>query len=327
MRVGIDVFTIRELNLDPYQTIDYTVEHGFEGVQFGGLRSLSKNLDYGELKNVRAYADEKNVYSHISVTAVNPVIFDGGIEPLKKQLETEIAAAAAGGWHELHSCINTAFERYEHPVPWPVHVRECVKLINLLRPTLEKYGSRINIETHGEATFDALRVIERTGDHLAGVCLDTANTLVNAEDPVLAAKRVAPYTHLTHTKDGIVTFCDEGIIRQGKPPGAGCVDFEAVLPILGQYNPGLPLSIEDHKWFFTAKIFDEEWISKNPELTPYELGQFVKLAWETQKKLTSGEMPSLEAYEATPYMDEMEERLSFGRDYLNKLLHKLQLYG
>jgi sugar phosphate isomerase/epimerase len=313
--------------LDPYQTIDYICRNEFEGAQFGSIRGLSSNLDRGELKNIRAYADEKNIYTHVSVSIANPVIFDGNIDELKYRLEEEIAAAAAAGWHELHSCVNGSTERYEHPVPWPVHVRECIKLINLLRPTLEKYGSRINLETHGEATFDILRVIERTGDHLTGVCLDTANTLVNAEDPVLAAKRVAPYTHLTHLKDGAVTFCDEGVVRQGKPPGAGSVDFETILPILGKYNPALPLSIEDHKWLFTAKIFDKEWIEKNPELTPYELGQFVKLAWATRKKITGGEMPPFDEYEAIPYMDEMEERLAFGRKYLTELLHRKQLYG
>lgn len=327
MRVGVDVFTIRELNLDPYMTIDYLSGQNFEGAQYGGIRSLSEKLDKGELENIRAYADAKKMYSHVSVAAVNPVIFKGSFDELKKRLEEEIAAAAAGNWHELHSCINAGMERYEHPIPWSVHVNQCIRLINSLRPTLEKYGSRINIETHGEATFDILKVIEATGTHLTGVCLDTANTLVNAEDPVLAAKRVAPYIHLTHTKDAIVCFCQDGILRQGKPPGMGNVDFEKILPILGEFCPELPLSIEDHKWLFTARIFESDWIAKNPELTPFELGQVVRLAWETQQKLFKGEMPSIDEYEATPYLDEMEERLSYGRKYLTRLLQKLNLYS
>ncbi|NLP48815.1 MAG: hypothetical protein GX345_07750, partial [Clostridiales bacterium] len=98
-----------------------------------------------------------------------------------------------------------------------------------------------------------------------------------------------------------------------------------ILPVLGEYSPHLPLSIEDHKWLFTANIYDEEWISKNPDLTAYELGQFVKLAWDTQKKLDSGELMSIEEYEKKPYLEEMEERLIFGRDYLNGLLKKHNL--
>ena len=327
MRIGIDVYTIRELNLDPYQVFDWVEKNKFEGAQFSNIRNLSETLDIGKLKDIRAYADAKNLYSHVSVTHVNPVMFKGSFDELKCRMEEEIAAAAACGWRELHSYINAGFERYEHDVPWPVHVEQCIMLINALRPTLEKYGARINLEDHGEATFDILRVIECTGTHLAGVCLDMANTLVNAEDPVLAAKRVAPYTHLTHTKDGIVTLCDEGIVRQGKPPGAGCVDFETILPILGKYCPGLPLSIEDHKGLFTARIYDEDWIAKNPELTPYELAQFVKLAWQGHQKIQKGEWPTIEEYETAPYLEEMDVRLTFGREYLSDLLKRHNLYG
>lgn len=328
MRVGIDVFTIRELNLDPFQQIDFVEKRGFEGVQYGGIRSLSDTLDLGKLREIQAYAKEKHVYAHVSVSPVNPVFSDRSFEEQKKNLEEEITAAAQAGWHELHSIMCRGLEdRYAPQIPWRRQVDLTIKMINQLRPTLEKNGSRINIEDHSDTTFDCLRVIEATGSHLTGVCLDTANTLCNAEDPVMAAKRVAPYTHLTHTKDGLVCFCETGILRQGKAPGQGSVDFEKVLAILGEYTPDLPLSIEDHKWLFSADIFDPEWMSHNPELTTEELGRFVQLAWKGQQKLISGEIPPVDEYEAIPYLDQMEERLAFGRDYLNGVLERLNLRG
>lgn len=326
MRIGIDTFTIRDLKLDPYQTIDYLKNLGFEGVLYGGIRSISENLDTGNLRDIRDYADSRDMYSYVSVSVVNPVIYKDGFDKLKERITEEIKAAAAGNWHELHSIINVEMERYCHSVPWSMHINQCIKLINSLRPVLEKYGSRINIETHGETTFDVLKVIEATGEHLTGVCLDTANMLANAEDPVLAAKRVAPYTYLTHAKDGIVYFSENGISRQGKPPGQGNVDWEMVLSILGKYNPDLPLSIEDHKWLSEARVFNKDWIEKNPELTPYELGQFVKLAWKTQQKINLGEITAVDIYEATPYLDEMEGRIVSGQKYLRELLKKLNLY-
>jgi len=327
MRVGLDTYTIRELKLSAYKMIDYAEQQRLEGVQFGDMREISETLDVGALKDARAYADSKGLYTYVSVTHANPVMFRGSFDELKQRIEREITVAAACGWHELRGVINIGMERYNHPTPWPTHVDQCIMLINALRPALEKYGSRINIETHGETTFDILKVIECTSPHLVGVCLDTANTLVNAEDPVLAVKRVAPYTHMTHTKDGIITFCDEGIVRQGKPPGEGCVDFEAILPILGKYCPQLPLSIEDHKGLFKMKIYDREWLDKNPDITVYELGQFIKLARQTHKRLESGDLPPVEEYEAVPYLEQMERRLSSGRDYLNGLLQKLDLRG
>lgn len=50
MRVGIDVFTIRELNLDPFQQVDFVRQRGFEGLQYGGVRSMSETLDVGKLQ-------------------------------------------------------------------------------------------------------------------------------------------------------------------------------------------------------------------------------------------------------------------------------------
>ena len=327
MRVGIDVFTIRELNLDPFEQADFVKRRGFEGLQYGGVRSMSDTLDVGRLREIHQYERENGLYSHVSVTTVNPITSKLTFDELRECLEQEIAAAAQAGWNELHSVINVGNERYTHPIPWSRHLEGAIKLINQLRPTLEKYGSRINLEPHGETTFDILRVIEATGTHLTGVCLDTANTLCNAEDPVMAARRVAPYTHLTHTKDGLVCFCDTGVLRQGKAPGMGSVDFENVLAALGEYTPDLPLSIEDHKWLFTADIFDPAWIAHNPELTPEEMGRFVKLAWAGQQRLNAGEIPPVDVYEAVPYLEQMEERLAFGRDYLMKLMERLNLHG
>ncbi|AJY75900.1 sugar phosphate isomerase/epimerase family protein [Paenibacillus beijingensis] len=323
MRIGVDTFTLRELELDPYQTLDFIKKLGFDGAQFGGIRSMSPQLDVGSLKDIHEYAASQDLYAHVSVTYVNPVITGSSIDAFRLRLEEEIRAAAKAGWHELHSAINTSNERYEHAVPWEEHVRQCINVIRSLRPVLEQCGSRINLETHGETTFDVLRVIEAVGEDIVGVCLDTANTLVNAEDPVLAAKRVAPYTHMTHAKDGIVYFSQNGITRQGKPPGQGVVDWEQILPILGQYSPDLPLSIEDHKWLFEAKIFDREWMDRNPDLTAYELGQFVKLACRTEAELAEGKIQNPDEYESIPYLDQMEERLVSGLHYFRKLLAQL----
>jgi len=328
MRVGIDSFTISELNLNPYEIIDYVTDNGFEGFQFDLIGQMSETLDHGELKKIKKYGDDKGIYTHVTITSVNPVLFEGGIDALELRLEKEIEAAAEAGWHELRCVINKESERYTHRVPWSVHIDGAIQLINRLRSVLERYGSRINLETHLESTYELLHVISCTGSHLTGICLDTANTLAAAEDPVLAAKRVAPYTHLTHAKDAIVCFSKEGkgIVRQGKPVGQGNVDFETILPILSEYSPDLPLSIEDHKWLWTADIFDEDWMKRNPDITPYELGQFVKIAWNTQERLWAGEIPPIDEYEATPFADEMEDRLFASRDYLFALLDKLNLH-
>ncbi|HRU23921.1 MAG TPA: hypothetical protein P5569_08240, partial [Candidatus Latescibacteria bacterium] len=79
MRVGVDTFTIRELKLDPFATFDYLVKRGFDGAQFGGLRSLSKELDAAMLREVHSEADRRGLYCHVSVPCCNPHIVAGDL--------------------------------------------------------------------------------------------------------------------------------------------------------------------------------------------------------------------------------------------------------
>lgn len=326
MRVGIDSFTIRELNLDPCRMMDYVEKLGLEGIQFDGLEA-GWEYDPEKLKSIKQYAESKGMYAHMSIDFCNPLLTDKP-EPIHREhIVRQIRACAYAGFKELRTVISFSDERYIHPIPWAEHLSRSAAFISSLRPELEESGCRVNIENHGDTTFEIVQLVEQTGPDICGICLDTANTFVNAEDPVLAAKRVAPYTHLTHIKDGILFFSSNGVSRQGKTPGQGVVPFEEIIAILGKYNPQLPLSIEDHKWIFEFGIFDREWMDRNPHLTAYELAQFIRLTRDSEKKLASGEFPEVEVYEAIPYAEQMEERLLFGTRYLNDLLRRLHLYG
>jgi len=322
MKIGLDTFTLRELALDPFQTLDFVQQHGFAGAQFGGLRSLSPDLDRGRLREIRQYADERGLYTHVSVPGCNPYLIEPGrLEEQEAELRREIVAAAEWGWHELHSSLGSGPERYEHPVPWTEHLAASAAFIRRLGPVLRAHGSRIDLETHGDATtFELVRLVEEVGPDIAGICLDTANVLCHAEDPVRAAQRAAPYTHLTHIKDGILFFSETGYTRQGRPPGQGILDWPAILSALAEFSPDLPLSIEDHKWLFHFAVFEPEWLRLHPDLTCEELAQVIKLAWQCQRRIQVGELPDPEEYEAIPYLEQMMERLTCARDYLQTVV-------
>lgn len=326
MRVGIDVFTISHLGLDAFATLRYIKEHGLDGAQFGGLRGLSGKLDGGELREIRACADGLGLYTHVSVPGCNPYLVAGPLEDHRAEIARQVAAAAACGWHELHSSLGAGPERYDHVVPWTRHLTDSADFIKSLAPVLRAHGSRINLETHGDTTtFELVRLIEDVGPDVAGICLDTANVLCHVEDPVLAARRAAPYTHLTHAKDGILFFTESGYTRQGRPPGQGCLDWERILPVLAEHSPDLPLSIEDHKWLFEFAIFDERWLSLHPDLTCSELAKVMQLAVACERRIQAGDLERPYEYEAIPFARQMPARLAAGRDYLRALLCRLGL--
>ena len=326
MKIGLDVFTIRELNLDSFGQLDYARNHNFDGVQFDDLYSMTDTLDIGKLKAIKSYADELGLYSYVSISACNPNYHNDTAENVTARLAKEIEDVAKAGWHELRSIIGGVDERYSHPVPWPKHIEDSMRVIEKLRPILRENASRINLETHGDTTtFELIRMIETVGPDILGINLDTANVLVHAEDPVAAAKRAAPYTHLTHAKDGIVFLSERGIVRQGRPPGQGVIEWEKVLPVLAYFSPDLPLSIEDHKWLFEIPVFDEQWNMTHREIPANEITNLIKRAIGFQKKIDNGDLPKPDAYEAIPYLEQMEERLCSGRDYLAGLLKKTGL--
>ncbi|MFC1714645.1 sugar phosphate isomerase/epimerase family protein [Candidatus Poribacteria bacterium] len=326
MRVGLDVYTIHSLKLDPFQTLDYAKKHQLEGVQFGGLRGFSSTLDPGRLKEIRTYADDLALYSHVSVSTCNPYLIREPLEDHLESLKQEIEAAAACGWHELHSSLGGLEQRYEHPVRWTQHLADASDLIRKLGPVLRQHKSRINLETHGDTTtFELVRLVEDLGPNIAGICLDTANVLCHAEDPVLAARRAAPYTHLTHTKDAIMYFINTGYRRQTLPPGRGALDWKTILPILAEYSPDLPISIEDHKMLFDFHVFDPHWLSLHPDLTREELARVIQMVWKCQRLIYSGGLPDPEESEKIPHTEELEERLHAGRGYLKKMISRLGL--
>lgn len=321
MKVGLDSFSLHPLKLGPLEQLAWASDHDFDGVQFGYLGD-----DDGVWREIQQEADRRNLYSHISVRSPNRHLRDLSADQVVARISEDVQRAAACGWHELHVTMGDQHTRYEHAIPWPTQLAAAIDVVNRLAPVLRDHQSRLNFEPHGDVTtFELVRLVESTGSDIAGVCLDTANVLVSAEDPLAAARRVASYTHLTHAKDGIIYLFEKGIQRQGRPPGKGCIDWHALLRILGEFSPDLPLSIEDHKWFFSADLFEPTWHEQNPDLPRREMADMVALAWRTSQRIREGDLPLPEAYEATPYAEEMTTRLLAGRDHLRLVTRQLGL--
>jgi sugar phosphate isomerase/epimerase len=327
MRVGVDTFTLRDLQLGPLQQLDTIKAWGLEGAQFGGLRGLSRNLDLGVLHEVRAKGAALALYTEVSISATcNPHGMGADPDAILATLTAEVEAAAACGWHELHGSLGGGDERYTHPVPWTQQLRDSAAFLRRLGPVLRQQACRVNLETHGDCTtWELVRLIEDVGPDVAGICLDTANVLCHGEEPVAAVRRAAPYTHLTHIKDGVVFFTDRGVRRQTLPPGQGALDWATLLPILAQYEPDLPVSIEDHKWLFDFHCFEPRWLALHPDLTREEFAAFVRLAWQCQKRFMAGELPDPDVAEQTPHVEQVEQRLRAGAEYLKALVSRLGL--
>jgi sugar phosphate isomerase/epimerase len=98
-------------------------------------------------------------------------------------------------------------------------------------------GVELAVENHADLTAAELcELLERVGDPVVGVCLDTANALRVGDDPLDAAMVLAPWVRMLHLKD-----CEEPDGSATGPRsvsyGQGVVPLEAVLEAVALSDP------------------------------------------------------------------------------------------
>jgi sugar phosphate isomerase/epimerase len=100
-------------------------------------------------------------------------------------------------------------------------------------------GVELAIENHADLRASELReLLERIGEPVVGVCLDTANALRVGDDPLAAAMVLAPWVRMLHLKD-CETPDGSAAGPRSVPYGQGVVPLEAVLEVV---MPGDPLT-------------------------------------------------------------------------------------
>ena len=299
MPVGADVKLVsphREqkgtVDRTPIEALHDTAELGLDGVLFRTLYEMSPALDGGLLAEIAAEAAHLGLYLEVGIGKVNPYMtaefpeirrlgagsYLGGMQRL-------IAAAAAIGCHELWSAGATykaglpglfRNDRYRTDVDWPDQLAAIAGFLTLLAPTLRRHGSRINLETHEEITSaELVDLTERVGPDVVGIVFDCANVTVHGEYPQDAARRVAPYTRMTHLRDVVmVPDGTGGLDRYLAPCGDGIIDWTGMLDILRAGNPSLHLTIEPagpRQPAMPVPLQDPRWAAAHPDTDPAEI--------------------------------------------------------
>lgn len=340
MRLGIDGQKLPEAKKrGPLKSLEHVKELGLGGIFFSTILDMSETLDKGELADIRAKADELDLYLEAGVGKINPycsaeapefrAIGDGDVILGFTRM---IEASAAIGCRELWVSPGNfkseyrgrlANDRFRTDVTWGEQLLAIEKVLLKLAPVARANGAHLNMETHDEITsFEILRLIEKVGEDCMGVVFDTANGLQRAEHPVFAAKRVAPYVRQTHIKDAYVGNATGGLDFQTRPVGRGIVDFATIIPILAKANPDLNLSLE-----VAASVKDKPrrqnprqcieinnpiWRAGHPDLNTEELEAYLALVSAFDKRVADGEIPDWEAYEAAQYGYPTYQHQSYG---------------
>jgi sugar phosphate isomerase/epimerase len=196
------------------------------------------------------------------------------------------------------------------------------KFINVLKPMMKDLRLRANIETHGDETsFEMVKMIEEIGEDILGVTLDTGNLPLTGEIPNDAIKRLAPYVHCTHCKDGIVFRSPTGVTQQLRMVGEGIVDWEMTIELLGKYHPNLHMCFEDYRALNVIDLYDKKWRSFFLDLSDADIKQWEELGDDFAKRVARREVMSVEEYQKLPFGD--AERLAsykHGYRYLRNII-------
>ena len=328
MKIGVDGRKIPEAaRRGAVGSLRHGREIGMDGLFFRTVLDISPTLDAGELRDVRACADELGMYLEMGLGKVNPyaipeapelrAIGDGDtVLGFRRMMEAcaridcrelwvataNYKAAYSGRW---------CYDRFRTDVTWSEQLAATERFLKILAPIARDLGIHMNIETHEEITsFELVRLVESVGPDVTGIVFDTANVLQRGEHPTWCARRIAPYARQTHIKDGYFVHARGGLDFQMRSCGDGIVDFAAILPILAAANPTLNLSIENTQSetdkpgsnaVIHVEVFDPDWLAGHPDLTIEEYAAFHEMLQIYARRIAAEAIEDIDSFAGRPF--------------------------
>ena len=278
-------------NIGAVAALQAAAKLGLQALLFNSLFDISPTLDPAELRAVREEADRLGLEISSMLGIVNPAlparcqpIIDAGSGDLEGGIKRLIELAAGIGIHDMFFIIGMIEDRFEAPVSWQSQVDGVAEMLSRCTPLLRQHGSKLLLKTHEEiTTAEVVALVERVGPDVLGIAFDPVNVLCRLEDPVAAARRVAPYAAQLYVDDAVMRFQENGVRRFLAPLGEGFVDWEAIRPLI----PDAKVWIEMHAGQFAMPVFDPDWLRAQP---PIALGEFASVL-AMAAKFGTREMP------------------------------------
>lgn len=299
LKVGVDSYSLKPLDLSPFEMLEWAVLNEADGVQFSEVNvPPGTALDKTFLGELRSYAEENRLYVEWGGGEHIPFDLATGAP---KDIQAANRRAAEQAFHvgsaTVRSCSGGLMRWRSDSPATDDFLRAMAAALRAQKPMLRDLGVVLAIETHFEFTsFELLRLFDMCGavpGEYLGICLDTMNLLTMLEDPVLAARRLLPWTVTTHIKDGGLLLTEEGFVSFTAEAGKGIVDLAAVIEGLASVHPRITLTVEDHGGDFRIPVHDPEFLARFPDLTVPELVRLLRLAARSRSLHDAGQLAVL----------------------------------
>jgi len=298
-KVGVDSYSLKPLDLSPFELLEWALINEADGVQFSETNlPPSQTPDRALLEDLRSYAKENRLYLEWGGGEHVPLDLKTGRKKDIFAVNRKAAAEACLiGAKTVRSCSGGLMRWKPDPPPTAELLRLMAGALREQRSMLREFGVVLAVETHFEFTsFELLRLFEMCGavpGEYLGVCLDTMNLLTMLEDPESATARLLPWVVTTHVKDGGLLLTEDGLVSFTAEAGTGVVDLPAIFEKLAGLPERINLTIEDHGGDFLIPIQDARFLAEFPDLTVAELARLLVLAARTRSLKDRGKISIL----------------------------------
>ncbi|HSZ58905.1 MAG TPA: sugar phosphate isomerase/epimerase [Tepidisphaeraceae bacterium] len=257
--------------LTPVGLMDEAVKFGLAGVEF----PLS-SLETSYIDSMRDALDSRGLL----VVTDYMVLVDGDCERLRDFLK----ASARLGAKVARAIMSTILCGDRRPLAggWEARLEAVASRLREVLPLAQDLALSLALENHQDATTDDfIRLYETSGMSPAfGVTLDTGNPLSVGEEPVEAARRLAPLIRHLHLKDYTIHFAPEGYRLVRCAAGRGVIDFPAILDIVcgngTTVTPGIEIAAQPTR---TVPLLEAGWWACYPRRDAHELAMALKILW------------------------------------------------
>jgi sugar phosphate isomerase/epimerase len=233
MLLGLETFSYHRWfehgSMDVFTFINRCADLGLDGVQ---LNVNGPNLghlgggDAGRLREVRQLADQHDIFVEIDSRGTDP-----------EHLAAMLGICQAVGADVLRTYASCGGDLAQELAEAPGHLRQVL-------PMCADLGIRIAVENHEyETSEDVLEIVRRVDSEWVGTHVDTGNSMMAWEDPVVAVAALAPLAVSSHFKDHIVIMDQEPLVV-GVTLGTGSIDCAECFRVLAEESPLERLIIE-----------------------------------------------------------------------------------
>ncbi|NLV75109.1 MAG: sugar phosphate isomerase/epimerase [Chloroflexi bacterium] len=321
MKVGLDTICFSSWKLDAMGLLQKTLDYNLEGLQLGSGLFLDKPEVTEEFtKKLRKH----DLFVELTGSGINPRDSGKTVAEMVEPWKRLFPLAAQMGAHNLNTCFGLYQERMMSN--FKEQFDGAVQVLKALAPMAADHKVFITVEIHVDLTYrELVNLLDAVDSPWVRAALDTANSLGLMEDPVEAARALAPYAESTHFKDTCVYFTDDGFNWQGGAPiGTGLVDIPAVAELLYKYNPDIHLNIEDGWGSIPIPCYDEAYLNSFPEQNAVRMMQFWKFLREGKRMVDAGIHPRPEDLSKHDVRQAMAGRLWHSANYVRRLRDRIE---